>query len=212
MCFLQVEVTRDGDLVSWAQVLLNPHHLIDSYFMDHCELGHVIKNLHLLKSICYRWAGSSQWHSDLTASTFGWSATTLSSRPSLVTLWPSSLAGIVLVKILYRYDDLLLNRGLVRSSLCLCLDHSEWRCFCKTIFAKHAFNNVLTESRDINFIQIKAAKSISFVSGAPHLAQQTSPWLDSEIWRWYDGQGHSFCDLYQLDMPLGLKCMTQCTV
>ena len=145
--------------MSWAQVLFNPHHLIDSYFLLYCELGHVIKSLHLLISICYRWAGSSQWHSDLTASTFGWSATTLSSRPSLVTLWPSSLAGSVLT---WRFDTdvLLLDRGLVKSSLCLCLDHSEWRfCFCKTIFAKHAFDNVLIESRGINFIQIKAVKS-----------------------------------------------------
>ena len=104
MCFLQVEVTRDGDLVSWAQVLLNLRHLTDSYFMLHCglgQLGHVIKNLHLLISTCYRWAGSSPWLSDLTASTFGWSATILSSRPSLVTLWPSSLAGIVLT---WRFD------------------------------------------------------------------------------------------------------------
>ena len=79
----QVEVTRGGDLVSWAQVLKGVSTSPISYLVTRC--------FHLY--LFTRWVASSQWHWGQTGDTFGCLATSWLIRSSLEILSPSSLAG-----------------------------------------------------------------------------------------------------------------------
>ena len=69
-----MEVTRGGDLVSWAQVLkrVPTSHLY--------KTSHKVGNLYKLVA---RWVASSRWRWDQTGDTSGWWATSWLIRPSL---------------------------------------------------------------------------------------------------------------------------------